>query len=144
MVKVIALLSALFLGSLAFGANPAMACDKAAGSTECLPPPDINYNGTGTAKPTLKPEACVTAEAYDMMTGPGVEFWFTYYLRYPNGSAEDMEPIVRNKCVKKQWVTPGTKIGFWVDCYGYRWWFETAAITKNGRYTMELVKKMKL
>jgi len=120
------------------------------GSTVCKPPPKINYNGTKSVKPTLRPTACVTPQAKRLMTGPGVEFWFTYYQRYRKGSTEDMEPVIRADCITKQWVVPGTRLGFWVDCHDpkdkklYRWWWETKPITDNGKYHMKLVRKVRL
>lgn len=152
MAKLSSLIVAAFFAVMTFAAVPALACDgpTVIGSTECAPPPSIDYKGKGGLDPTLKPEVCLTQEAWDLMNGPGVDFWFTYYLRYPNGSAEDMEPVMRTACITQQWVSKGTKIGFWVDCHDpadgklYRWWWETAPVTDNGRYAMVLVQKQRL
>lgn len=143
------LFTAIFAAILGMLATSASACEGAPipGSTVCAPPPTIEYRGSGGLRPTLQPEACLTQEAIRLMTGPGVDFWFTYYLRYPNGSAEDMEPVIRTHCVTQQWVSARTRIGFWVDCHDpvdgrlYRWWWETAPITNNGRYEMRLIQK---
>lgn len=129
-----------------FGGVPAALAGKCGSiqSTECDPPPHITYRGTGKAQPKLKPIVCVPADMVRRMTPPNGDFWFTYYLRYPGGSTEDMPPVIRTACVTRQWVVAGTKIGFWVDCEGYRWWLESAPITSSGRYTMRLIKKKRI
>ena len=147
MKKLLVVVIAIFVGQL-----PASACDGPTipRSTECAPPPSIEYRGSGGLRPTLLPEACLPDETIRLMTGPGVDFWFTYYLRYPNGSAENMPPVIRVYCVTQQWVSAGTRIGFWMDCHDpadgllYRWWWETTTITDNGRYFMRLVQKQRI
>ena len=150
---------ALFLAG--FASAPATAQSQQcwpgdAGSTLCQPPPKIIFRGTGTQKtPPLLPVACTTDEAYGLMTGPGVSFWFTYYQRWRNGGVADMEPVIRTRCITKQRVFPGVRLGFWVDCIDpkdgrvYRYWWETDPITASqnparadGTWPMVLKRKV--
>lgn len=113
-------------------------------STECGPETNNKYRGTGGKKPTLRPTVCLSDSAYDLMTGPGVDFWFDYELNYPGGGQEKGDGVIRRQCSDKQWVSPGTWLTFWVDCKGYRWFFTTARITSNAKYVFKLVKKVKI
>ena len=113
-------------------------------STECGAKTNNKYKGTGGKKPTLNPRVCLPDWAYDLMTGPGIDFWYDFELNYPGGVQEKGDSIVKAQCSKKQWVSPGTWLTFWVDCEGYRWFFKTGRIASSGTYTYDLVRKVKL
>lgn len=151
MNKLVAFLMALCVITSTFVAGPLSVstayakqnCTKvvSANSTECKDAPVITYHGTQPGTPPLLPTVCVNDEAYGLMTGPGVDFWFTYYQKYRNGGIEDMPRKITARCVTRQKVFPGVRIGFWFDCNGYRYWYESDPITDNGRYEMHFVKK---
>jgi hypothetical protein len=150
MKNIIAMVLAIALNFTPFsviGMSVSYACDEpVAEQTEVCPVlPHIDYHGEGTGHPNLLPTVCLTQEAIDLMTIPGEGFGFTYYQRYSaDGGEDDMEPIITVACITEQWVFPDVRIGFWVDCDGFRWWFETEAITDSGTYTMEFVEKVAL